>query len=239
MNPLILQIPKDAEGIFVKRENRFLGIVDIVSPYKEKNVFVHIHDSGRLKDLLYPGNKVFLTKKDDPHRKTKWDIVSTVYKGEEVLTNSGYHNKIAKILFKKSLIDNIKNLKTIKPEPRIGKDRLDFLIQTKKEEIWVEVKGCTLEKNGIALFPDAPTKRGQKHLKNLTNLKKTGKRGILLFLVLRPNSRCFSINKDLDPEFYALFLESIKFGVETYPILLFLKNEHLYFKGVLDICIDE
>ncbi len=237
MNLPILRLPEDGEGTLIERKNRFLGIVDIDIPQKEKKVFVHIHDSGRLPDLLYPGNRVKLERKDYPSRKTKWDIVQAADRGHWILTHSGYHSKIAKTLLERGFITYIKDIEIIKPEPKVKNGRLDFLVQTKSKEIWIEVKGCTLKKGNIALFPDAPTKRGQKHIKNLISLKKEGKNVALIFLVLRPDVRCFSPNREIDPIFYKLFTELMKNHINIHPILLRIQRGFLYYQKEIPICL--
>ena len=232
----ILKIPHDAEGIFKKRKNRFLGIVDIEKPFLEKDVPVHIHDSGRLPDLLYPGNKVALEIKNTKSRKTKWDIIKAKDKNFWILTNSSYHNKIAASLIEKEIFKDIKKPPCIKQEPKIGKDRLDLLVKIGETEYWIEVKGCTLEKNNIALFPDAPTQRGRKHLRVLMELKDRGIRNAIIFLVFRPTSNCFMPNKEVDPIFSSLLYNSLKKGISIYPVLLFLKDEYIYYKKILKLC---
>ncbi len=233
----ILELIEDGEGIFIERKNRFLGIVDIETPERKKGVPVHIHDSGRLPDLLYPGNKVKLERKDYSSRKTKWDIIQAADRDHWILTNSGYHSKIVEILLKRGYIPYITDIKTIKPEPKVKNDRLDFLVQTKHKKFWIEVKGCTLKRGNIALFPDAPTKRGQKHLKNLLTLKEEGENAILIFLVLRPDTKCFSPNKEIDPIFYELFTKLMKSNVNIHPILLTVDKGSLYYKKELPICL--
>ena len=165
----IIEIKADKKGIFKERLNKFLGIVDI-----GYETMAHIHDSGRLIKILYSGNEILL-KKADGKRKTKWDILAGKYKNKWVFSNSFYHSMIAKKIIK-IIFGEIK----IEKEIKYKNSRIDFLLNGK---MFLEVKGCTLEKNGMALFPDAPTLRGRKHLKALIDAAENGYDAAILFLI--------------------------------------------------------
>ncbi len=232
MKIAIEKIQHDTQGVLLERKNRFLGLVDIGT----EKVYAHIHDSGRLSDLLYPGNEVLLKKISKKERKTNWDIIFAKDRSFWILVNSGYHNKIAKTVIEKGLIPGIQDIEEIRKEPKIENGRLDFLIKDEKGNIWVEIKGCTLKKGNVALFPDAPTKRGQKHLKTLISLNERGEKVVLIFLVFRPDTKCFSINKDIDPLFANIFLSSIFKKIKIYPLQFILEKNTLYLKNILPFC---
>ncbi len=233
MKSPLIRFPYRRKGIFLKRINRFLAVVDPIT-LPQKEIYVHIHDSGRLSDLLFPGNEVLIEKITGKERKTNWDILAAKEEKTWVLTNSGYHNKITENLIKNGYIPGISGKEKIITEPRIEGGRLDFLIG---KDTWIEVKGCTLKKGEMALFPDAPTKRGQKHVKTLIELKEKGMRTIMVFLVLRSGVTCFSPNIEVDPDFFYLFLKALRKKVEIYPFLLFMKGDAMYYEKILPLCI--
>jgi sugar fermentation stimulation protein A len=200
-------------------------------------VEVHIHDPGRLKELLYPGNKVLLKKAANDKRKTKWDVIAASYHGNWILAHSGYHSDIAEWIIKKPEISPFGKIKDITREPRMGKSRLDFLLEKMNgKKIWVEVKGCTLAINGIALFPDAPTARGKRHLETLISAIKKGAKAAVFILVFRPDAKCFAPNKETDPDFSNTFYEALDMGVMMYPLLFRYEDEKIYYLDRLPLC---
>ena len=232
----VFKVESDAKGIFIERLNRFVGLVNIISPQELSEVKVHIHDSGRLGELLFKGNEVLLKKASErAKRKTEWDLIASKFKDQWVLTNSGLHRKIAESLFRKGI--PFGPLEEIRPEVRINSSRLDFLLLNKKgEKIWVEVKGCTLTERGVALFPDAPTSRGKRHVEELIAIAKNRERASIVFLVMRKDSRCFYPNVKTDPEFAEVFFKALEAKVEVYPILLEFTPPLLSFRKILPIC---
>lgn len=237
VNIPILQLQCDAVAIFKKRSNRFLGIVDIINPMELENVLVHIHDPGRLVDILYPDNKILLKKIDSLIRKTKWDILAGQVNNQWILIHSGPHSEIVRRIFRNEKLSPIKNIKSIKSEMTYGHSRLDFLLEDKNHnKIWIEVKGCTLSIENKALFPDAPTKRGSKHLESLIAIKNKGMRAALIVLIFRPDATCFAPYGKMDPQFTATFYRAIEAGVEVYPIQLNFKDGNIYYKRPLEIC---
>ncbi len=140
----ILSVKWDREGIFLSRPNRFTGMVEIDG----KKETVHVHDPGRLEELLYRGNRVLLKSADKPDRKTKWDLIASRYGDRWVFTNSGYHRKISERIMHMLFPDA-----EIIPEVKVGHSRLDFIVKKKGKITGVEVKGCTLTENGVALSP--------------------------------------------------------------------------------------
>ncbi len=232
----MLHLPWDAVGIFRLRPNRFLGIVDITNPTTSSRVKVHIHDPGRLTELLYPGNKVLLKRARGNHRATKWDLVAGRCNSHWVLVHSNYHRAIAEAIIRSKDLTPFGQVVEVNPEATYGHSRLDFLlIDREGKEIWVEVKGCTLAVGRVALFPDAPTKRGGKHLRTLISLRKTGLRSSLLILIFREGVDLFAPNEKTDPQFHSLFYQALRLGVEVYPILLKYRGGMVYYQGRVPI----
>ncbi len=220
-------------GLFRKRINRFLGDVEI----EGKNYHVHIHDPGRLEELLIPGHEVLLEKKSGKGRKTEWDIIAVRSEGEWVFIHSGYHSIISERIIRNENISPFGEVKSIISEVKSGKSRLDFYIETKEGKgIYLEVKGCTLSRDGVALFPDAPTERGRKHIEELIKLKNKGFNSAVFFLVFAPAVRCFSPNSKVDPLFTEVFEKSLREGVKVYPFKLKYIEDQIYYLKELPLC---
>lgn len=204
---------------------------------RTKKIDVHIHDPGRLKELLFPGNKILLRRAKSKARKTKWDLVASYYDGMWVVTNSSYHRVISETVLRNKEISPFKQIKNIEAEKQYDHSRLDFRLETKKgRTIWLEVKGCTLTVDQIALFPDAPTVRGSKHLEALISAKQEGFEASMMFLIFRPDSKCFAPNIETDPKFSNLFNYAIDAGVDVHPLLFKYVNGIVYFVGKIPLC---
>ncbi|MCG2827848.1 DNA/RNA nuclease SfsA [Methanothermobacter sp. K4] len=188
-------------GIYLERPNRFTMAVDVGGERK----LAHLKDPGRLKELLIPGNEVLIRKAAGKERKTEFDVIALRRGDEWVLVNSGFHSDIAASLIKSGLIEEFHGFAVKKREYRFGRSRIDFLLASESEEMLVEVKGCTLVNGEVALFPDAPTLRGRRHVEELASALSMGYNSSVLFLVFGENARFFSPNIEMDPEFsYAL-----------------------------------
>ena len=236
MKKQIYRLDTEAKAIFLKRPNKYIAVVNIVEPFKEKNVLVHVHDPGRLKEILFEGNELLLKYEKKPHRKTEWDVIAGKVDNNWVLIHSGYHRKIAENIFKNKILDFSKNFTQIKAEVKYKNHRIDFLGIKGTAKTWIEVKGCTLEKNNIALFPDAPTIRGVNHLKTLLELKNIGDNAVLLILIFAQNVKCFMPNNSTDKEFAKYFNLIIEQGVEVYPISLSFIDNKIFFNTILPLC---
>ncbi len=232
----LMKIPFDEKGTFLERKNRFLGSVKLEN-YGSQDV--HVRDPGRLEELLYEGNEVLLKKADNKDRKTNWDLIGAKFNDKWVLVNSGYHREITQNILEDRSMSPFNDIESYKPEVSLGESRIDFLIKKGSEKIWVEVKGCTLAKDGEALFPDAPTKRGKRHVNELREVVRDGGRGALLILVFRSDAECFRPYKRRDPEFADTFYNAVDEGLEVYPLLLSFNDEDegkLYFKDTITLC---
>ncbi len=118
-----------------------------------------------------------------------------------------------------------------------GRSRLDFLITNcKSEQIYIEVKGCTLAINGVALFPDEPTKRGSRHLEELLQLKRDGFLVAVIILIFRKDTKCFAPNRETDPKFDKTFKKALSSGVKVYPLVLSDENMKINFIKQIGIC---
>ncbi len=217
----LIKINDLKKGLFLERPNRYLAEVEV----DNVKLKVHVHDPGRLKELLYEGNECLIRYAAGPKRKTEWDMIAAKVDEDYILIHSGYHRSIANAILENSEISPFGKLNEIKPEVGFGHSRIDFrLLDEKSETIWVEVKGCSLSINGVAKFPDAPTVRGTKHLESLMSIKESGERASVFILVLG-KSDVFEPNRTTDPVFYEAFYRAMDQGVEIYPIKVELNSE--------------
>ena len=198
-----------SHAVFVERENRFVGRVLLGG----KLFTCHISDTGRLRELLTNGAEVLLSKNREK-LKTDYRLIA-VKKGKEwVLINTSVHSRIAHEIMKRGYLGFLPE--SVQREVKAGSSRLDFLIDG---NFFIEVKGVNLSKNGICFFPDAPTKRGRKHLIELKNLKNRGFRAGILLLSFR-NCSCFLPNSETDEEFARTFWDALESGVEFFGFRL-------------------
>ena len=199
------------KGKLIKRYKRFFTDIKL----SKEVVIAHCPNTGSMKGLLDVGNKVFLSKNNDPKRKLKYTLEIIKVKKNLVGVNTHFANKIAYHGLSNNLIDELKNNDSIKPEVFFNKEtRFDFLIEKNKKKIFVEVKNVTLFRDEkIAEFPDAITSRGSKHLKTLIDAIKKGYKTYILFLVQIEGVKNFKIAKDIDREYYNNYLLAKKAGV--------------------------
>ncbi len=194
-------------GVLVKRYKRFFADIKI----DNKKITAHCPNTGSMMGLLNQGNKVWVSKTDDPNRKLKYTLETILVNGSKVGVNTHFTNKIFKEALENNLVDELKNNDEIRTEVKYGKDtRFDFLITKKNFKAFVEVKNVTLSRfKGTAEFPDSVTSRGLKHIKNLLLAKKEGFEIYLAFIIQRENCNKFLIAKDIDPEYWKLLTTAV------------------------------
>ncbi len=230
----VLDIGWDVEAVLVERPNRFLAIVNIPSEGL-KEVPVHVHDPGRLEDIIYPGNHLLLKRASNPKRKTGWDVIAGLIGEKWVLINSAYHRKVAEWIFSQPEISPLGKIDSLAAEKKLGESRIDFLAGKNGENWWIETKGCTLAVNDMALFPDAPTIRGKRHLEELGKAIDNGDRSAVFILIFREEADCFSPNEQIDPAFYNTFYEVVEKGVEVYPFVFGFDNGFIRYKKKIPV----
>ena len=181
------------KGEFVDRPNRFIANVIV-----DNNIeVVHVKNTGRCKELLVKGCTVYLQKSDNPNRKTKYDLIA-VQKGDRLINMD---SQIVNFVALEYIPELFENIKFVKPEYKYGNSRFDIYVETKDEKIFVEVKGVTLEDDGVVRFPDAPTERGIKHLKELQKAVTEGYKAYVLFVIQMSDVKYFEPNVITHPEF--------------------------------------
>ena len=195
-------------GVFIKRYKRFFVDVQI----ENKVITAHCPNTGSMKGLLKKGNKVWLTKSNNPNRKLKYTLQIIEDDGSKVGVNTHLTNKIILDALKNNLIKEFDKNITIKPEVKFGNNtRFDFLITKKNYKAFVEVKNVTLmRKPKIAEFPDAITSRGAKHIEELIKASKKGYEIYIAFIIQREDCNEFTIASDIDPEYSKLLSKAVK-----------------------------
>ena len=195
-------------GEFIKRYKRFLVDVKI-----GKNIVTaHCPNTGSMMGLLKKGNRVWLSRANDPKRKLKYTLQIIEDNKSKVGINTHFTNEIVDDALNNLLIKNFKSLNLIRREVKFGKNtRFDFLIESKNKKTFIEVKNVTLSRRkGVAEFPDAITARGLKHIKELLKASEKGYEVYLLFVVQRDDCNKFELAEDIDPEYCELLNKSVK-----------------------------
>ena len=195
-------------GLFIKRYKRFFVDIKI----NNQTITAHCPNTGSMYGLLKRGNKVWVSKSNNPNRKLKYTLEIIEDQKVKVGVNTHSTNKIVHHALKNNLIKELKNSIEIKPETKFGKNtRFDFLIINKDFKAFVEVKNVTLSRNkNKAEFPDAVTSRGLKHINELVDANKKGYKIFILYLVQREDCNSFSIAKDIDADYEKALVKAVK-----------------------------
>lgn len=195
------------KGTFICRPNRFSALLQAAGG----QVACHLHDPGRLTELLTPGAEVLFKEVPSLDRKTTHDVVAVKKGGRWIVLDTRIPNRVFKSLVERSVLD----YRILKEEYAFGNSRIDFLLEKDGERHLVEVKGCSLCSKGKALFPDAPTSRGKRHILELEKWNKLGLKSMIFFVVMCPDASSVSTNDETDPGFsWALRLAVAK-GLRT------------------------
>lgn len=200
------------KGKFIARPNRFIAHVEI----NGKIEVCHVKNTGRCKELLISGVTVFVQENDNPKRKTKFSLIGVIKDKRIINIDSQIPNKaVHEWILKGNLV---KEITLIKPETTYNKSRFDFFIETKEKKIFIEVKGVTLEENNIVRFPDAPTERGVKHIKELCDCIKEGYEAYIIFVIQMKDVLYFEPNDDTHKEFGEALREAKTAGVNIIAV---------------------
>ena len=201
--------PNMVPGTFCARPNRFIAHVEIDG----REEICHVKNTGRCKELLIPGTRVWCQHHDDPNRKTKWSLIA-VEKGNRLINmDSQIPNKLAYDYVNQGGLGCIPDL--LKAEKTYGTSRFDLYYEAGDRKGFVEVKGVTLEQDGIARFPDAPTQRGRKHLLELQRAAAEGYEAWVLFVIQMSDIRHFEPNTATDPDFAEALRQVSQNGVNV------------------------
>lgn len=204
----VMRYEKITKGKFISRPNRFKAYVEL----NGEEELVHVKNTGRCAELLKAGATVYVQKSDKEERKTKWDLIA-VEKGERMINmDSQIPNQVVKEwLEKENLFENIT---CIRPEYTYGNSRFDLYVEAGERKIFIEVKGVTLEEDGVVRFPDAPSERAVKHVEELQKAVKDGYEAYVFFVIQMKDVRYFTPNRQTHPEFAEALAEAERNGVK-------------------------
>ena len=194
-------------GIFLSRPNRFIAHIQIAG----KEEICHVKNTGRCKELLPAGAQVFCHRSDNPARKTQYDLI-TVKKGDRLINMDSQAPNIAAGEWLAG--GGLGNISGLKAESVHGDSRYDFSFIKEGKKCFLEVKGVTLENDGVCAFPDAPTQRGAKHITGLKNAAKEGFGAYVLFVIQMENVKYLHPNDVTDPAFGQALREAAAAGVQ-------------------------
>lgn len=205
-------------GSFIERLNRFAARVEIGG----KEETVHVKNTGRCRELLLPGAEIYLTEPGSTGRKTRYDLVA-VRKDNGILFNidSQAPNKVVREWLDRQGFDRVR------PEYTYGSSRIDFFMEKGEQKYLMEVKGCTLEIGGVGYFPDAPTERGVKHLRNLAEAAGEGYRAMAAFVIQMDGVRKVLPNTKTHPAFGQTLSEAEAAGVKILMLPCHVEKDSL------------
>lgn len=204
----VMRYEKITKGKFIRRPNRFKAYVEL----NGEEELVHVKNTGRCAELLKAGATVYVQKSDKEERKTKWDLIA-VEKGQRMINmDSQIPNRVVKEwLEKENLFENIT---CIRPEYTYGNSRFDLYVEAGERKIFIEVKGVTLEEDGVVRFPDAPSERAVKHVEELQKAVKDGYEAYVFFVIQMKDVHYFTPNRQTHPEFAEALAEAERNGVK-------------------------
>ena len=184
------------QGSFLERPNRFLAYAELAG----KKEVIHVKNTGRCAELLKPGAVIYVQESQNPERKTKWDLIA-VEKGDRIINmDSQIPNRVVQEWIEEGNL--FEDVRLVKPETTYCNSRFDLYVETgDKRKIFIEVKGVTLEENGVVRFPDAPSERAVKHLEELGHAVKEGYEAYVFFVIQMKGVRYFTPNRDTHPAF--------------------------------------
>ena len=219
------------EGIFVERPNRFIAIVEIDGTPE----VCHVKNTGRCRELLIKGAEVYLTRSDRSDRKTKYDLIA-VKKGDRLINiDSQAPNAAVKEWLPKLFPDGVQ----FSSEVTFGSSRFDFYVEAPTKRAFLEVKGVTLEEDGIVRFPDAPTERGIKHVEELAECVRQGYEAYILFVIQMSNVRYFTPNDDTHKAFGDALRRASAAGVKILARECFVETDGMTIGGPVEVRLNE
>ena len=215
-------------GAFIKRPNRFIAHIAIDG----KEEVCHVKNTGRCRELLPEGAQVYCQRASNPERKTKYDLI-TVKKGSRLINMDSQAPNIAAGEWLKS--GGLGQISELKPETTHGISRFDFSFTKDGKKCFLEVKGVTLENDGICAFPDAPTERGAKHLRELAQAVKDGYGGYVLFVIQMDDVKYLHPNDATDPAFGKALREAAAAGVQVLAMDCHITEDSMVIQNPVEV----
>lgn len=229
---IAIPLPELVEAIFLERKNRFVGMVEVAG----KTYPAHVPSSGRMRELLFPGNTVYVTPMPRGMR-TRYRIHLACYGETLVSVDSLLPNRLMYKVMAGGALQQFSGYQEIKKEVGYGKSRFDLYLKGDAGRCLIEVKSVTLVDDGIAKFPDAPSERGAKHLLELAHAVKDGFRAAVIFVVQRDDAASFSPNHATDPHFANCLRQAAAAGVEIYAIACEITKSSVKLKEYIPVYI--
>ena len=218
-------------GVFQARPNRFIAMVELDGETRR----CHVPNTGRLRELLLPGAVVWCQFHPEPGRKTAWTLLAVEHRGTVVNIDSQIPNRLAADFVRSGGLGPVPDL--VQPEQTFGDSRLDLYYEAGPVRGFAEVKGVTLNEDGTARFPDAPTERGVKHLHSLVRAVEAGYRAAALFVIQRSDVTRFEPNQARDPAFARALREAAAQGVEVRALICTVTPGALEITGEVPVCL--
>lgn len=204
-----MQYKEIKQGYFLTRPNRFIAHVELDGQVE----VCHVKNTGRCRELLTPRAVVYVECHDDPKRKTKYSLIAVEKGGLLINMDSQAPNKVVNEWLQAGGL--VPDITLLKPECKHGTSRFDFYVETLQQKLFIEVKGVTLEENGIAMFPDVPTERGVKHLDDLAQAVREGYAAAVIFVIQMRGVNCFTPNRRTHAAFAEALLRAQQAGVQV------------------------
>ncbi len=197
------------KAVFLERKNRFVAEVEL----NGSPVAVHVPNTGRCRELFVPGAAAYVQRSENTARKYPYTLCAVEKGGMLVHIDSAGANRLAEEALQSGALRGLEDISAVEREKTFSKSRFDFRFQKGKQTCFMEVKGVTLEENGVAMFPDAPTERGARHLAELIKAKEEGYGAYALFVVQMKGPRLFRPHVERDPAFARNLVLAAKAGV--------------------------
>ena len=218
-------------GKFIERPNRFLSLVRI----GDREEYAHVPNPGRIKELLIPGVDIVLRKEHNPNRKTRYTLVM-VYKGRELVSlNTMLPNSLAAEAIEAGKLKEFADYSLVRREVQYKNSRFDLLLAKQDGLCFLEVKSATLVKGRTAMFPDAPTLRGTRHIHHLMEAMDEGYEAAIMFVIQRSDADKFTTHDETDPKFAAALRQSRERGVKLYAYKCKMSVEEVKIDQRVDI----
>lgn len=224
---------KLVEGIFGERVNRFAALVKIDG----KKELVHVTNSGRMRELLQEGVIVVLSRQESKKRKTAYDLIMVKHQGKLVSIDSKIPNQLFYHLWQTRALRDFSSYGECFPEVNYKRSRLDFLLIDGQNKCFIELKSVTLVNGERALFPDAPTERGKKHLEDLVKAKEENIRAVIIFIVQRADGVFFSPHDEMDKGFGQALRQAREKGVEIQAYSCNVTKENISLREQLPVIL--
>lgn len=219
---------------FRKRENRFVVQVE----FQHEVQPAHLANPGRLEELLVPGQKLWIHPVQNPNRKTQFDVVLVELEDTLVSVNSQLPNLIIGQALADGALSGFRERQRVRREVKRGHSRIDFVVEEAGNSRWLEIKSVTLVVNGTARFPDAPTLRGTRHLRELQEIVQNGGLATVIFVIQREDAQAFAPNDEMDPAFGTALRSAADAGVEVRAIRCTVTQQAITLNGAVPVCLD-